>query len=257
MFLFKKIVGPFFFPLTLCLGFLLLGLVLLWLTRRQRSGRILVTLGTLLLLFFSLDPTSNLILGALEQRYPPVASSGPQSSSSNVKYIVVLSGGIISDPKLPLASQMSSATLIRLVEGIRLQREVPGAKLLLSGGRGFNPVPEAEIMRQVARSLGVSQQDILVEAESLDTEEQARIIKDLVGRERFILLTSAAHLPRVLALFRKQGMEPLPYPVGQLARKAQAGNPEGFFPHAVGPLRVEIAFHEYLGLAWAKLRGLI
>ncbi len=48
MFLFKKLLAPFFFPLPLCLAFLGLGLMLLWFTRRQRAGRTLVTLGTLL-----------------------------------------------------------------------------------------------------------------------------------------------------------------------------------------------------------------
>jgi uncharacterized SAM-binding protein YcdF (DUF218 family) len=261
MFLLKKIAGPMLSPLTLGLELLLLGLVFLWFTRRQRPGKIMVTAGTFFLLLFSYGPIPGLLLRPLERRFPPVSTAKLGESrpvnSPQVKYIVVLGGGSTSDPHVPMASRLSGASLIRLVEGIGLHRELPETKLILSGGGVFDPVPEALAMSQVAAALGVSRQEMVVETDSPDTEAQARIIKKIVGRDKFILVTSAWHLPRTLALFRKQGMEPIPCPVGHLLKESPAAGPGRFFPgvHNLGV--ADVAVHEYLGLSWGKLRGLL
>ena len=69
-----------------------------------------------------------------------------------------------------MASQLSGSSLIRLVEGIRLHRELPDTKLILSGGGAFGPMPEAVAMSQVAQTLGVMPQEIIIEEDSPDTE---------------------------------------------------------------------------------------
>ncbi len=71
MFLFKKIVAQFFMPVALCLEILVLGLVFLWSTRRQRLGKTLVTLGTALLALFGYQATTDWMLRPLEEKYPP------------------------------------------------------------------------------------------------------------------------------------------------------------------------------------------
>lgn len=261
MFLFKKIALLFFFPVPFCLELLLLGLVLLWFTRRQRAGKILVSLGTALLLICGYPFVPDLVLGPLEQRYPPVLDlaagtpgpAGPQAG----KYIVVLSGGHTSDPQLPVTSQLRPESLVRLLEGVRLYKAAPGRKLLLSGGGVYDPVPEAQVMARVAQIMGVDPRDIVLESASRDTEEQARLIKPMVGREKFFLVTSASHLPRALAMFQKQGMSPEPAPAGHLVHQSPRMTPYDLFPASGGLYKVEIALHEYLGLAWARLRGVI
>ncbi|MDP2044645.1 MAG: ElyC/SanA/YdcF family protein [Deltaproteobacteria bacterium] len=259
MFVVKKIVALFFYPVGLCLGILVLGLFCLWATRRQRLGKVLVTLGTVLLLLFSTSLISSGLLVPLEQRYPallhPETVSWGLKDSTSPKWIVVLGGGHVSDPRLPANSQISGAALGRVVEGVRLHKAVPGSKLLLSGGAVFDPVPEAEVMAQVAVVLGVKPQDIRLERDSRDTAEEAKIIANMIGRERFILVTSAAHMPRSMALFRRRGLEPIPAPADFRARGTQSSGPSRFFP-GVGALgQTQTALHEYLGLAWAWLRG--
>ena len=261
MFVVKKIVALFFYPFGLCLGILILGLFCLWATRRQRLGKVLVTLGTVLLLLLSTSLISSGLLVPLEQRYPSLlhpetVSWGPKSSTSP-KWIVVLGGGHVSDPSLPANSQISAASLGRVVEGVRLHKAVPGSKLLLSGGAVFDPVPEAEVMAQIAVLLGVKPQDIMLESDSRDTAEEAEIIAKMIGRGKFILVTSAAHMPRSMALFRRRGLEPIPAPADFRAPNTQSSDPVRFFP-GVGSLgQTQIAVHEYLGLAWAWLRGTI
>ena len=72
MFLLKKIVSAFFLPMPLCSIILLLGVVFLWVGRRQKLGKTLVSFGTILLLIMSYDVTSNAILRPLEKTYPPI-----------------------------------------------------------------------------------------------------------------------------------------------------------------------------------------
>ena len=259
MFVMKKIVALFFYPVGLCLGIVILGLFCLWATRRQRLGKVLVTLGTVLLLLFSSSPISLGLLVPLEQRYPALlhpetVSWGPKSSISP-KWIVVLGGGHVSDPRLPANSQISAAALGRVIEGVRLHKAVPGSKLLLSGGAGFDPVPEAEVMAQIAVFLGVRPQDVRLEPDSLDTADQAELIAKMIGREKFILVTSAAHMMRSMASFRRQGLQPIPAPADFQVRRAQRLTPGWFFPGTSSLGQEEIAVHEYLGLAWAWLRG--
>jgi len=85
------------------------------------------------------------------------------------------------------------------------------------------------------------------------------LFKKIVGPDPFLLVTSAAHMPRSMALFRKQGMNPIPAPTGHQVKERQRGeiSPGSFFP-GIGELeKAEMAVYEYLGLAWVKIRGKI
>jgi uncharacterized SAM-binding protein YcdF (DUF218 family) len=261
MFMLKKIVAPFLYAVSLCLAILILGLFCLWATRRQRLGKGLVTLGTVLLLLLSTPFLSSGLLVPLEQRYPallhPETVSWGQKGSTAPGWIVVLGGGHVSDPRLPANSQISAAALGRVVEGVRLYKTIPGSKLLLSGGRVFDPVPEAEVMARIAGLLGVKPEDITLESDSRDTADQAEIISKKIGGERFILVTSAFHMPRSMALFRKRGMQPIPAPADYSAKNTQSSDPARFIPGTEPLGQAQTAVHEYLGLAWAWLRGLI
>ena len=255
MFLLKKIVGPLFYPLFICLATLVTGMVMLWFTKRQKAGKIIVSAGIVLLIIASYGWLSEAFLKNLEQKYPPLLKT---SNLSQIKWIVVLGGGHVSDPNQPGNNQLSGPSLARLVEGLRLHNSLPGTKLVFSGGAGFDIVPEARTMADVASALGVERQKMVLENESKDTEEQAKIIKKVVGNEPFILVTSASHMPRSMALFKKQGMQPLPGPADFIIREDRGQIVPGiFFPGANRLEMAERAIHEYLGIIWAKLRGRI
>lgn len=257
MFLLKKIVAPFLFPVPLSLLFSLSGLFLLFFTRRRRTGKVLVAVGILIFALLSFDQISSKIISPLEQRYGAYSPSISGNVSDPVKYVAVLGGGHASDPSLPVTSQLSRASLLRLVEGIRVYRKNPGSKMILSGGAVFDPVPEAKTLADSARALGVKGDDIIMESDSKDTKDQARFIKKIVGGNRFVLVTSASHMPRAMALFRKLGMDPIPAPAGHLAKKSKELSPGQFFPSAGSLQKSERAVYEYLGILWARLRGQI
>ncbi len=251
--------ASFLAPVPLCLELLLIGLGLLWFTRRQKAGKILVSAGAGLLLLLSYSFFPNLALRPLEWKYPPVANpaAGPgrPGEAGAGSYIVVLGGGIRSDKNLPVASQIGSSTLCRVLEGVRLYRAKPGRKLILSGGRLFSRLSEAQVMGRAALLMGVNPHDIIEESASRDTKDQARLLKPLLERERFFLVTSAFHMPRAMSLFRKQGLEPVPAPTDQQVSQMSKWAPPDFFPSSSALLKWELAEHEYLGLAWARLRG--
>ncbi|MCP3952977.1 MAG: envelope biogenesis factor ElyC, partial [Desulfobacterales bacterium] len=90
--------------------------------------------------------------------------------------------------------------------------------------------------------------------QSVDTKDQARLVRDTVGEEKFILVTSARHMARAFALFSKQGMNPVPAPVGMIVKEDGFG-PTAYMPGAGSLMRTERAVYEYLGIAWAWLRG--
>jgi len=254
MFLFKKIVGPLLFPVSICLEILLLGLALLWFTKRQRAGKILVSIGTVLLLALSYSGVSDRLLRPLEYRYPPLLGTG--EGLKDVNWVVVLGAGHHSDPGLPVTSQLSEGAITRLAEGIRIHRLLPESKLLLSGSGVFDPVSNARLMAELAVSLGVDREKIVLEEESRDTEEEARLVRRLVGEDRFVLVTSASHMPRSMAIFRAAGTRPVPAPTGHRVKERQGGiRPAMFFPSAGDLKKAETAVYEYLGILWAGLRG--
>ena len=191
MFLFKKIVAPFFFPLSICLEILFLGLFLLWFTRRQKTGKIIVTIGVIFLTVISYSAFSNMLLRPLESKYLPVKD---MSTFRNIKWVVVLGGGHCVDHRLSITDQLSDTSLVRLVEGIRLHRILSNSKLILSGGSVFDSTSEASTMAKMAVALGMDQKELILESKSKDTKNQARFIKNIIGSNRFILVTSASHM---------------------------------------------------------------
>jgi uncharacterized SAM-binding protein YcdF (DUF218 family) len=262
MFILKKLISGVFYPVPLCLGILAVGLLLLFFTRRQRAGKRIVLAGVILLAALSYGTIPNIFLKQLEYQYQPLyltEASGVTRDDhlSSIKWIVVLGGGHVPDPKIPITSQISSASLVRLIEAVRLYKRIPGSKLIVSGGKIFELTSEAETMAGVATAIGVNHEDLILEEESKDTAGQALLIKSIVGDDKFVLVTSAAHIPRSVAMFKKLGMHPVPAPTGHFVNGRQGIRPGTFFPGSRGLLKAECAFHEYLGYIWGKLRGQI
>ena len=255
LFAFKKIVSQFMMPMSLVLWFSLAGLFFLWFTGRQRLGKVLMSIGLILMLVFGYGLIPGRLLRPLERRYPPYPAQGRDPET--VPFIVVLGGGHVSDPELPVASQAHTGTLVRVMEAVRIYRACPGAKLIFSGGGAFDPLTNAAVMAEVAQGLGVDAAEILLEDRSRDTKDEARLIQPMVRDAPFVLVTSASHMPRAMGMFRKLGMHPIPGPTGHRIKSSQGPRPSAFFPNASSLLKSETVFHEYLGVAWARLRGQI
>ena len=252
MFFLKKIVTLLLMPMSLCLGVLGVGILLLWMRRRIGAAKIVLTLGFLVLAALSFSAVADQLIKPLESRYLPLLDT---STLKDVKWVVVLGSGHISNPELPPNAQVFNSSLARIVEGIRIHRALPKSKLILSGGAVFDPVPEAVTMSAVARMLGVSPDDLVLESQSQDTRQQAQFVKRIVRNNRCVLITSAVHMPRSMLVFEQNGLNPIPAPTdfGDWMRKENS--PIQLFPRAGELRKVEAAFHEILGLLWARVTG--
>lgn len=260
MFVLKKIVSQFLYPFPVCLLFAIIGVVLLWCTRRQKTGKVLVSLSVTGLLAFSYGLLPRLLIEPLERTFPPLAPALSRGTSvapalPSVSWVAVLAGGVKVDPQLPATSQLGTSSLVRLVEGIRLHRHLPGSKLLLSPGFHLASVPTREIVSAAAQALGVDQQNIAVGPYVRDTHEEAVAFQTFVGREPFILVTSALHMPRAMALFTKLHMRPIPAPAGHWVTPRLRTSVGSFIPGPGWLGYSAAAIHEYVGMLWAKLRG--
>jgi uncharacterized SAM-binding protein YcdF (DUF218 family) len=253
MFLFKKIVAPLLFPLPLCFLLLAVGLALLWFSRRQKAGRIVVTTGFALMVVLSYGWITNPVLESLERAYPPPSDA----AIAGARWVVVLGGGTFSDPSLPITSRATNATLARLVEGIRLHRQSAGSRLLLSGSAVFASGSDAQSMQAVALSLGVAADRIVLDDESPDTETQAVNVARIVKDEPSLVVTSAFHMRRSLALFTTAGVKAIPAPTHYVVQSNRGFSPADLYPGIGGLVTAQIVENEYLGIAWARLRGRI
>lgn len=258
MFIFKKLFANLFFPVPLIVLFLACGLYYLWFTKKQITGKIIITMAFTLLLALSNFSISSKMLAPLEGDYLKYEIPPPEEGSCDlIEYIVVLGSGHVTDPRISVTSQLNKSSVVRLVEGIRLHNKHPESKLVLSGGSTSDPKPEAVIMADMAEQLGVDSNNIIIEDQSKDTKDEALFLKDILGESEFLLVTSASHMHRSLALFKKQGMHPIPASASNYIRGTPTNNFNSFIPNSYNLIRSKRAIYEYLGIVWASFRGQI
>lgn len=259
----KPMVGALLMPMPIFLGLMLLGLALLAAGRR-RLGWSFSIAAVLSLALASWRPVADGLLGALEDRYPAVTdpltlvqlggAPGREGAGGRLAAIVVLGGGWWPNDQWPIGSQLSEASAMRLLEGVRLARALPAVPLILSGSdRGGEIPPVAIGYAQAARELGIAPERIRVLDKPVDTAQEARAVREaLVGTpalgQRLALVTSAAHMPRAMQHFQAVGLDPIPAPTHHLAGRASGRRLADWLPSAGNLRKTESALHEYLGL---------
>lgn len=249
----KKIVSALLLPLPIALICLLIGLFCLWTCQGKRAASLWLSLGILILALFSFSPLPTTLLASLENQHTPLAQP-----PTKIQSIVVLGGGVRNNTDAPPNTQVTSASLARLIEGIRLynlyQEQGRHVTLTLSGGRVFGKPAEAGMMQNIAVVLGVRRQDIEIEDGSRDTREEAAYLKTELNNTPFILVTSAYHMPRALKTFALEGLHPTAAPT-QFIAGSDRRLPRYHFPAAKYMATADIALHEYLGMLWLDLNS--
>lgn len=247
--------SPFFFglykfvkysvyPLTWVIGCFGMALFIAWLPYspgRQRWLRRFIGTGLLLLFVMGAPIVSYSLMSILEGWYPPTPSQeGPFDG------IVVLGGGIRERGTLRPTVELSDESRHRALCGIELYQQRVASTLVMTGGdaRIFGAGPrEAPAMKEWAVRLGVPSEDVLVDDQARTTYENAIGTKRVLGNAASILLvTSAYHIPRAAALFRKQGFKVTPYACGFHARN-----------HLKDEWR-NVTFFDFLPSSWALQR---
>ena len=248
LFIVKKVVGEVMSPLSIGLFIAVLGLIALYI-ERLRIAKQLRTLAFVWIALVSYAPISDMLVKPLEQKFPALIETPVE-----VNYILVLGNGHTSDDTLPISTQLSATALVRLSEGIRHYYRLPDAKLIVSGYSGLHdPNSHAFMQKKVALSLGIDVTDILMFDKAKDTVEEAEAMKKLVGKQPFILVTTATHMPRAYQIFRSLGLNPIAAPTDYHA----VGESEWLhMPNGSSLKGSAKAFHEFYGLAWEWIKTL-
>ena len=233
---------------------IVLSLVLSIFIKRRR--RLLFGVGLGLLLWFSNPFISNAVMRAWE--VPPVLVS----SLPSYKVGIVL-GGITTD-KEPRDRVHVASSSDRILHAVQLYRQGKIRKILVSGGSGKvfkDQVPEAELLKQVLLLCGVPSRDIIVEAASRNTRENAlncaRLLNERDPDQKYLLITSAYHMRRAAACFRQVNLLVDPYGVDFRSDEAQY-TPDRWLLPSVGALEGwEIVVRELVGMVTYAVAGYI
>ena len=216
--------------------------------RWRLAQRTLVWAVALGLLLIGFGPVGSILMRPLEDRFPRPPASMPEPTG-----IIVL-GGIVSFPSAARGAIALTQDGERLSEAAILARRYPNAMVVFSGGTfGNRPeaATEAFIAKRFLADLGVDESRIVLESRSLSTAQNAAFTRDLLmpqPGQRWLLVTSASHMPRAVGSFRRAGFPVIPYPVGYTT----AGSPDDYWAirleASTSLVRADVALHEWISL---------
>ncbi|PSN19781.1 hypothetical protein C7271_05525 [filamentous cyanobacterium CCP5] len=257
----SKLLPLFVYPLGLSCICLAIALILIW-QKKRRGTAIAVAAALMILLVGSNGWVATQVVKSLEWRYLPA------TPLPNAEAIVVLGGGV--KPAIPPRPWVDLAEGgDRIIHGVRLYQAGKAPLLVLSGGRipwqGGGP-PESGDMAAIAAALGVPSQAIWQDPDSLNTYENAVNVRELLesrGIRRILLVTSAMHMPRSLAIFQKQGFEAIAAPTDFLISEQEIDEPRttlagqllALIPQSENLQDLTRALKEYIGFVIYRLRG--
>lgn len=237
MFLLKKVLSYLILPPGI---YIILLVVIGVISRKRKVPMLLAYIGALSLYLISIEPVKDALFYPLETRYKP-----PGELEGDA--IVILGGGAYNSGYLKVSSYK------RLVEGFILHRRT-GKPIVLSGGASIGVIPEAKVMEDLLLEFGVDRSKIYADLESRDTEENALKVKEIcikIGCRRPILVTSAFHMQRAVMMFRRVGLEVIPYPTD--FRFEGKYNLYSLFPKSSVFYDSSTAIREYVGILFYRL----
>ena len=252
-FILSKTAAFFLLPSNLLITLGLIGLVLL-VTRFNRAGIRCVIASLFLLALAGFSPLGGMLGQALESRFPPwdAARGAPDG-------IVVLGGGIASQLSQAYGEPVVSSDAGRIVAIAKLARAYPNARIVYAGGEGSlfpKGTSEGQYLYQLLDSFGIPRERVVLETRSRNTYENAAFAKEIAQPkpgERWLLVTSAQHMPRAVGCFRRIGFPVEAYPVGWRTRAGGSVLPGSVLS---GGLRnLDTATHEWLGVFAYWLTG--
>lgn len=254
-FIASKVLGFFALPSNLIASLLVFG-ALLYLVGLRRGARAVIGTSIVLLLLIGYWPASNLALLPLTERFPAWHQGGGRDPDG----IIVLGGAIDPETSVARSTVELDASGERVLAMLQLARQFPKARIVFSGGSAnltTAPVPEAPIAGRLLESFGLASGRLTLDSRSRTTFENAIFTRDLVAPkpgERWLLVTSAFHMPRSMGVFRAAGFDVEAYPVDwRTGGWSEAATPIETLTR--GLARADIASHEWTGLIAYWLSG--
>lgn len=187
------------------LTLLLLGSGLLLITKKK-WGKGLIVASCVGFAFFGVVPIGLWTLENLENRFPKI-----EHIPSDTKGMILLGGSFDVWATLARGETAYNLTAGNLIKFVEVAKAYPHLKLIYTG----TPF-EAETAKKEFQALGIDPASVVFESDSKNTKENASKTADLIkpnSNDKWLLVTSAYHMPRSVALFQKQGFNLIPYPV--------------------------------------------
>lgn len=224
--------------------------------RQPIIGRRLLIAALALLLFIGWQPIPDLLLRSLENRY---AEFSPQTDLKAYAGAIVLGGGTeIGHVAQAHAQALLSSAGERLTAPVSMLQRNPHLRMVYTGGEGewlgIGP-SEADRARMFFDSMGLRHDQVVYESASRNTYENALLSAQLPNMDttqRWLLVTSAFHMPRSMATFEKAGWNVTAYPVD-----FRTGTQTPWMRYSLrdGVANWELALHEWLGLLLYRVTG--
>ncbi len=240
-------------PSNLFLILLVIGILLVWKNRR-RSGLGLLAFCGVIYMMVMFGPLTNWLLVPLEKRfsnYTNLISDTPYSG------IIVLGGA----ERLGFSTKHNQVALNggaeRLIEAAKLARIFPALPIIYcGGGKNNDSFSESEVARKFFSEAGIDISRIRFDDRSYNTHTNALEAAKLIQPHetgKWLLVTSAFHMPRAVGSFRTQDINIQPYPVDYRTEVSiiMAGKPDAgrnFY-------ELDFATHEWLGLLAYYISG--
>lgn len=228
------------------------GAVLLFL-KRPRAGRALIAFAAVGFVVLAILPMARLLAYPLETRFPP------SQLPDRVDGIILLSGaerpkisGAYGEPQVGVEGG-------RYLAALRLAASHPEARFVFTGGPRTGGLGNSQtaVAEAILGSIGLDRSRVLVDDQSLDTCDHPRNVRALVRPrpgEAWVVVTTAMHVPRVMACFRAAGWPSVL--VHPTSYRTVPGAAELLSVTWIANLAiVDLAAHEWLGLLFYRLSG--
>jgi len=255
-FAFKKGISLLLMPSGMIFVCLFFGFFI-WPLRRQRNlARTLFVLAFLIYGLAGSTPIANFLIWGLERTVQ--SDSSTISANNNVITVVMLCGGASPDKDRPIIDRLSPNTRLRLIKTRELCRDNSVIKRLVIVGGCARPTgcpsSEAQMSYSWLKELGLPENlEVSLEKNSRDTEESMRAVSEIMGQTPFYLVTSAAHIPRVLLIAKDMDLKVHSIPC-DFQWSQNRWSLWDFWPNPTNLGKADFACHEYLGITWYWLK---
>jgi uncharacterized SAM-binding protein YcdF (DUF218 family) len=229
--------------------------LLLMVTRFVALGRKLAIATLILLALSAFSPLGNLLLYPLESRFPAWDPSRGAPDG-----IIVLGGSVDTDLSAAHRTPVVAYAADRMLAPADLARRYPKARIVFTGGTSnliATEAREADYSAPILENLGIPKERVILERDSRNTWENAIFTKQMVAPkpgERWLLVTSAFHMPRSMGIFRKAGFDVEAYPVDW-----RMGGRDELFAFTrngrEGLEKTDVAMREWIGLVAYRVMG--
>ncbi len=202
---FKLFVVYFISPFGLALA----TIAFAWLAKykqRQKAATRLWAIATLLLTIGALSGLTYGKRRAHEYRYEPLRIEASDELVASPSTIVVLGAGFNADEFLPPNSRVSSAYMARLVEGVRIYRQLPESQLVISVAGKATAQDKRQFVDAMVEILQLDPARVRMISDAESTDDEVKLARPLHQGGPILLVTSAGHMPRAMEIFRSSDL---------------------------------------------------